>query len=314
MRNNKLFFLQVYGLAIILILFSCQKVIEIDYPTQETKLVVNCLFTPDSLFKARISKTSFTTDSSDLSIKDATCEIWSAGQLLETLQHTKNGFYISESLYPEVNKAYTIKVKHEIFPDLTATDTVPEPANVLDINFDFFTQYDMLDERYFHDLNITLNDNPNKSNFYQIKGVVETWHVNYEINTDTIWVYNNIYLNTDDFAFQNSEFTESAIIPFTDSFFNGQNYTVKLKYKYPFASYSNGVPYIETHNLLVPIYSTSKQYYKYRTKLIQHINNQYSDVYFGIGDPVQMYTNIQGGYGIFAAYNSELYILHHENE
>jgi hypothetical protein len=46
--------------------------------------------------------------------------------------------------------------------------------------------------------------------------------------------------------------------------------------------------------------------------MIMHIRNQESDILEGIGDPVGMYTNIENGYGIFAAYCPHADTLHHQ--
>ena len=62
--------------------------------------------------------------------------------------------------------------------------------------------------------------------------------------------------------------------------------------------------------------TTSRAYYKYRKSWIRHSNNQQignqiEELLFMtlIGDPVPMYTNVEGGYGIFAAYNQTYYKL-----
>lgn len=315
-KNNQYLLL----LFIPILFFACQKPLEINYPEQEPALVVNCLFAPDSLFVARISHTAKTDDSTNLSVTDANCEIWSNGEKLATLTHTENGFYTNSTLRAEEGKAYTIRVSHTDYQDVSATDTVPEKTLVSEVNFVHFTQYDMLDERYSHDLNIKIKDNPNISNFYQLKAITLQLLIDHQWDGDTTWTPTDTTFQYQDVFFTNSnpllsddQTTDAEILPFNDKYFNGEHILLNLQFKIAFGGHNGGEPYISKHDLIVSFKTVSYQHYNYTKQLDKHVDNQYSDIYNGIGDPVQMTTNIKNGYGIFAAYNPQTFILHHEN-
>ncbi len=312
-----------YFFIIIIIFFAtaCQKPLEINYPEQEPLLVVNCLFSPDSLFVARISHTAKTDDSTNLSITNANCEIWSDGEKLATLTHSENGFYTNPNLMAEVGKAYTIKISHPDYLSISATDTVPEKGIINEIYFEHFTQYDMLDESYSHDLNIRIDDNPNKNNFYQIKARSLRLYINEEWDGDTTWIpidttfyYSSIWLSNNSPILIDDQIEEADILPFNDKYFNGDNILLSFQYYLPFGGSTDGELHLGEHDLIISFKTTSQQYYNYTKQLQKHTYNQYNDIYNGIGDPVQMTTNIKNGYGIFAAYNPQTFILHHENE
>jgi len=307
-------------IAIIIFGTACQKPLEIDYPEQEPALVVNCLFAPDSLFVARISHTAPTDDSTNLSISDANCEIWSEGEKLATLTHSENGFYSNPNLMAEVGKAYTIKVSHPDYPNISATDTVPEQATISEIYTEYFTKYDPLGETYFNQLYLKINDNPEKNNFYQIRSKVLTLYIDKEWDGDTTWTiidtiyqYQPIYLSNNSLLIRNEEIDENKIAFFSDKYFNGRNTLLNFEYSLPFSGSNGGEPYLSEHDLIITFKTISYQYYNYTKQLEKHVYNQYSDLINGISDPVQMTTNIKNGYGIFAAYNPQTFILHHQN-
>ena len=65
---------------------SCQKELEINYPDIEPKLVVNCLFTPDSTFSVRVGQMLSLNDTvTSFIINDAQCKIWENGIFAEDL-------------------------------------------------------------------------------------------------------------------------------------------------------------------------------------------------------------------------------------
>lgn len=76
-------------------------------------------------------------------------------------------------------------------------------------------------------------------------------------------------------------------------------------------------PFVPTLNEKYAVLRTTSQaYFNYRKYWIRHKNNQQTgnrieDPLFIslVGDPVPMYTNVEGGYGIFAAYNQTQYKL-----
>jgi hypothetical protein len=293
-----------------MICYSCQKEIELEYPTPEPKLVVNCLFSPDSLFKVRVGKIlAFNDTSTSFIVENAECEIFENGVFSEKLKYQDNGFYISEFLTPKSGNTYELIVSAEGFPIVSAIDTVPYPVNIENLYFELNTLYDALDETYFNDINIIFNDNQALYNYYQLKLICE------RISEDSTMQKDNlIFEKTNDLTLLNTGLIEyqPTLIPFSDILFNGQNYFLTTFYKLPFAMSDGENVYYETHNIIVYFNSISYQYYQYSRKMIMHIRNQESDIFEGIGDPVEMYSNIQNGYGIFAAYCPHTDTLHHE--
>ena len=298
------------SISLIIFFASCQKEIELEYPTPDPKLVVNCLFSPDSLFKVRVGKIlAFNDTVSSFSVENAQCEIYENGVFAEKLEYQGDGYYFSKILTPKSGNNYKLIVSAEGFPVVDAIDTVPYPVSVENAYFEHNTLYDALDESYFHTVNVIFDDNPDLKNYYQLKLVCERTYDDSTINKVHL-----ILEKTNDLTLLNTGLIEyqPSSIPFSDKLLNGQNYFLTTYYTLPFAI-SNGIDvFYDTHNLIVHFNSVSDQFYQYSRKMIMHLRNQESDIFEGIGDPVAMYSNIQNGYGIFAAYCPHTDTLHHE--
>ncbi len=294
----------------VLLYVSCQKELEINYPDIEPKLVVNCLFTPDSTFSVRVGQMLSLNDTvTSFIINDAQCKIWENGIFAEDLLYTNNGFYVSRNIKAKTGNMYQIEISHPNFETVTATDTIPEPVEVSELYFEHNTLYDPLDENYFHDVNIRFQDNVAKQNYYELKLLVK------EGPEEDDWrqTSNVLLTKTNDLTLLNTGLIDyqPASIPFSDKLFNGQNYFLSTYYKLSFGGSYNGEIRYNTHDLIVSFNAVSYQYYQYSRKMIMHLRNQESDILEGIGDPVQIYSNIENGYGIFAAYNPNINTLHH---
>ena len=142
---------------------------------------------------------------------------------------------------------------------------------------------------------ISFTDPPDATNYYELlisskPGGTNGWYTEYETNDPVL-------MNEGDQDYHPTSFF------FSDELFNGEQYTMRIK---------NGVGYMTKDNKLTPtpLYATlrsvSRAYYKYRKYYTRHAYNQQSqnefiDLIFK-GEPQNMFTNIENGYGIFAGY------------
>jgi hypothetical protein len=152
-------------------------------------------------------------------------------------------------------------------------------------------------------LYVTLKDNPQERNFYRITVRTKGDMVHPSIQEpNNIWALKNIFID-DEMLFHNpTETEEDGKFPnfyriFTDDMFRGKEYTLNI--------------YIEETNAMDdPWIDYARQYVKVEIhtlseKLYQNLHSQElaigrSDDVFA--EPVKIYTNIQGGYGILGIY------------
>ncbi len=111
----KVFKLFVLGLSIFII--SCYKPVYETIPSQSPKLVVNSLFSPDSVFTVYVARSRSFNDQlrsyTILWVNDAVCSLFVDGSFLQVLQNTGNGRYVSPDGYkPQVGRHYKTKVWH----------------------------------------------------------------------------------------------------------------------------------------------------------------------------------------------------------
>jgi len=275
----------IYIIAIACLAFAaCEKEINMELPSTSTKLVVNCLFSPDTVFKVYVSRTAkvIGTDAPE-NIENATVEIYKNGQILETLNHLDKGLYTSVN-FPEAGIEYTLKVSAPGYESITATSIIPEKTVLLNVN---------------------LNDNayqgPYSSTYAKISGefadpAAENYYLVELTCVDTVYHYSpKIYLV--DALNENSIISSESplgIILMTDELFNGKTYQLETYFANFVLKYQG-----EYKKFTLRLKSLSKEaYYYYKTAELQ-ISGEYNP----FAEPARVYTNLTNGLGIFAGYN-----------
>jgi len=175
---------------------------------------------------------------------------------------------------------------------LIAEDSVPSSIQLTDATYRFPVYKDQHDMTW-GDLKITFADEKNTSNFYELvllnrsSRLIQAFNVNNPaISQDS--EKDPILLPT--MLFTDETFKDSTIVlhVFTDV---SDNPTILLR-------------------------NVSYNFYQYKKNLYQHLNNQNISRYdiYDIfkGDPMDLYSNVINGLGIFAAYSQSLLIARSE--
>lgn len=292
----------VFGatLAFAMFLQSCETVVEVDLPERDSKLVLNSLFSQDSVFVFTVSASKGILEPGALEyFTHAQIEITGTDGSHEVISGSGSGTqtgvpyaYVS-TIKPKANVAYSIKATVAGYPAAGATDALPPMVPVDDV--DTATTYDFGYKQ--REVSISFTDPADEVNFYEVKlfylvqAVTDSGTIEY---TGEIPAYISTEGIFDGGANQQV---------FTDELFEGQGFTVKLAFDE--SSISGGVPIDDTLAFPFPIFliaelrSASENYYKFYSS---YLNYQTSS-----GDPfaqpVQVYNNVIGGFGIFAGYS-----------
>tara|TARA_Y200000002_G_scaffold382899_1_gene401952 strand:- start:8787 stop:9692 length:906 start_codon:yes stop_codon:yes gene_type:complete len=291
---KKLFFL----LSVSLIYISCEKVIPFEGDVNTPKLVINSVFESDSTFKVHVSSSRSVIDTSSFeNIDDAVVTIKDVnGNVIEVLNHVVNGFYKGQVL-PEENTTYILKVNHPNYADITASDSLPSPIIINSVDTST-----ILDPINGNRLRISMNfDDPgNNQNYY----LLETYSVNEYLiveNLDTVEYELDTtkqFMVLTDEVFQNggSPWRDQGL--FNDLLFNGQNKTLEIEI--PNENWSgseDGYDWsYKTLSLRLYLHNITISYYYYRTSL-ELFQNASGNPF---AQPVQVYSNIENGFGVFA--------------
>ena len=292
----------IYFITGLILFSSCVKEISIKTDNAEILPVINCIFSPDSVFKVSVSLPSSISDTGIRVINNAEVKIYDETSNVINLQYTgKNGIYKS-SEKPVINVLYNLNVKVPGYAPVTAEDKIPEPAGI--DNVEYFYDYDILNNDSIPMAKITFSDKGSENNFYDC--------IDFEINNDKR-IYNyayhgefnpdNVLINEDYLDYHPYSFF------FSDILFNGKKYTISLPFANSFYIYDN-----------IEFRTVSKNYYLFRKYWTRHLYNQSNDQNIGnnledidfvellfSGNPVEMFTNIKNGYGIFAGYSCDVW-------
>jgi len=267
-------------------LSSCQKVINIELPETAPKIVVNSFFTDSSRIKVHLSKSIGVLESTAPDIPNASVVVKRNGVIIDTM-YLESGFYYSHIL-AERNNHYTLEVRAPGMGNVSCEDIIPEKTVLQSY---LFTDSVLIDEdgRAISELKLAFQDLSGPS-YYEVE--LEAHDVVFNYNMGVSFMKNSDPVITSTGLL---DYDPRTLI-FTDKIFDGKHCSVKIY----FAS-EDWLNY----NLKIRFRSVSESYYKYKAKQFAYLFSLQNDIFSGMSEPVNLYSNITGGYGIFAGYSSD---------
>jgi hypothetical protein len=307
--------------AVACFLSACEKVIEFKGNEVKTLLVLNGLVMPDSVVKIQLTESRFFLDNSwkfNL-INDADVRLWKDGSPVESLQSAGDGYYAG-TYVPREGDNLRITASCSGFDPVECETQIVLPTPVMAVDtanvriekhtsytydYDWTTIIDSVEfiTSFEGDIAITFKDSADIAGYYTVKldlftryadGYVSVRPISYTSN-DMVFRTNNRFPTDDD---------EYDISPelylFSDELFDGREYTLKIRIN----SYSGYFFWpekdskITTQEIRVTLQSLSPSWYMYLKT-----SNADSDSDF-FTEPVQIYTNVKGGIGVFGNYSN----------
>lgn len=306
-NTHKLFFL-----FILLSTLSCQK--DQLIPDTGRKLVINGLIVTDGLLGIHLSNSMFITDSTkwlgeDI-INNAQVYIYDEDSYIDSLRFQNNVpfnyfdyqislNYIASFLQPSSGKEYKITVKAPGFPDAFATTKIPNLVKIEKVETAKVILEGTFQEGESNILlqsNIEFTDPANEKNYYLVYVYVKH---------DDQGSWNMAFVCTDPIVEEYLDHgTISFGVAFSDKNINGKKYKLPITLNgnyigWPFRKeYPPDYPFPVEYKTAIyfRLYSITEEYFKY----IQTLNLFLKNYTNPLAEPTQMYSNITGGYGIFA--------------
>ena len=300
--------------ACILLLSACETTIEIDPPDYDPELNITSNFTPDSIWAARVAKTipiGELGDTTSVFLDDATVTIYRDDVLVARLTHDggEDGWYESPRMRtPRTNTPYRMVVEAPGMPSASAISMAPLPPNILTAEV---TQLDtfsssMLDSQYL--VSFSLADNP-RLNYYSFSIFLAfpadesptssefTVHELAMIHNSQRWYCSfSDVLNPIDSSPAEDEFCTIGILSDRSSDGQVQDFDITVDL---FSDFEDELD----ANLVLFVMALSPEYVEHRSAIEEHEN------FDGFGQPANLYTNFEGGRGIFAGYSTHYRIL-----
>jgi hypothetical protein len=198
------------------------------------------------------------------------------------------GYYYSH-IRPDRGNKYSLKISVPDMDSISCEDIIPEKTVIQSCSLKPSVMTDG-DGFVINELKLDFQD-PSGPNFYEVK--LEAEDVNY-INDMGLW-----FMKNSDPVITSTgllDYNPGTLI-FTDKMFDGKLSSVKIYY-----GLQSG---FGDYYLKITFRSISESYFKYKEKQFPYLFSQQNDIFTGMSEPVQLYSNIPGGYGIFAGYSTD---------
>ena len=290
---NRIKPLLLFG-CVVTIVASCEKTMYMDLPYDMKKIVVNGIITPEYGMWINLSKSVSTPESSFTSylpITNGIVNYYQGGALITSITNRDDGNYYETEYKPQVNREYEIKVNAPGMPEAHANVKIPEPVEILDFDTSsVIKQIHLYNNpvQYEIDFYITFSfEDPDTVGNHYMLGIYYLDNDAYHpLNADNEDINMDVYIKDG-----------INVLAWNDQHFNGlqKEFSVCFTMVQPAG--------FET-NIRFYLYSIEENYYKYLKSYSQNytILNEDALLYEG----VQVFSNIEGGYGILAAASSTM--------
>ncbi len=310
-----------YQLPLLLLFcLGCETIVEVDAPEYSSEPVVTSFFSPEDTWSATIHRSLGVNVKRDVTleyISDASVMVTNGSQTIDVLRYQGNGRYVSStSVLPTDGIKYTLQVDLPDKTSIQATSSAPSPVVISDYSIKALPPPPESDpfQSTQYQIEIAFSDPPG-ANFYRI-GVynrrVNSPRAGFPeeiIDPDSVYSLISFETITPGWACNYSSDVELGVDPFdigrtdliceeftlTDRLFDGRGYS--------WSGITDDVSE-KTKELRLITSSLSEDYYKYLQSLDR--NNLYDPA---LEEPFPVYSNVNGGLGVFAGYTNTKLIL-----
>jgi hypothetical protein len=281
-------------IVFIVLLSACQLIVDVKVPYDHPQLTLNAIINPDSAFSAQVTLNRSVLDrNAFLPVTDAEVNVYKDDSPIATLHYIGNGVYRSDTLLkPVAGGKYSIVADKGNTPGVSAKCSIPATTTVTNAQLS-----DTVINNINQEIKITLTfkDDPSVANYYEFFVASKGEHVDY-FTLDRIIEYESLSnLEPYDPSSMGQIDISSDSYLVKDIRFNGKEVTLHFKIN----------PALIAGNMSIVVRSLSEEYYKYHTtKLLQQSTS--GDPF---AQPVNVFNNIENGFGIFAGYSQSTYQL-----
>lgn len=300
-------------IIISVLLFSCTKEIEIGIPQQKHKLVAYSTIVPLT-FPApkpvgiKLQSSLHIFDNSPSRIADAFVLYFENDFLKDTLEYSDSLdiYSISNNItdYPIAGNTYSVRIYKDGFDTITATTRIPSKVKITDTTIVPIAYVDETGN-VFSEISITFTDPVDETNFYEIAVSDIAFQYDSSRYFYKLSTYDNIITSESYYpSLIRFDVDKPKYLLFNDKTINGKERTLTVYYNPPQREDDNR--YIANHYISLHLRNVTEDYYKFKTSMIQHLNNNKEDILYGMGEPVNIISNIDNGYGLFAGFNNDI--------
>lgn len=307
-KINTAIFFHIAFFIIFIIISACEKVLDIELPDSEKKIVVNSITKVNEPFKINISKSIHIFEDEDFDpylINNVDIKLYENDNQIALLKNEKEKyFYTLEKCKSNAN--YRIEASYGNLKSVEAEMTIPQKIEIISID----TQsVKVVDFGYIQNLlrcEIKFSDNLDIENYYMFSIFYKYKEYIYDDLGEKIDSIEYLY----DISESNEEFLAEtstqiylnglAYFYFTDEIFNGQEYIFSVNIDPYYINFfdENGNQIEDTYIYLELVHLPEDLFLFYKSY------NAYLDSHNNpLAEPVNIYSNINNGIGIFSGKN-----------
>ncbi len=303
MRNIKYL---VLGISVAAIggFMACETTEQIDdFPIIKPQIVLNCLISPDSNWEFQVSKSLSVLDNANTDfLNTAKIDVSENGnKLFSPSGFNSRGFFYYSAQKPVSGHTYQLDVDVDKMTAVHASCTIPDRVNIETVKGtikDSNTWYDpWLKKGYGElkgDMTIRFSDPDSTDNFYLLTiYTIDTYEYVLPPYDTVREIYRDYYVGEND---ENPviDIASDQYYIFSDDLFNGQTFDFFI----PFHDWS----YYSFKTYVIALYSVDRNMYLYYRSKALYDNRRENP----FAEPVQVYTNIENGFGVFGAYVADV--------
>ncbi len=317
MKNIAFFLVSVLCILSVFLL-SCTKEITIEIPVRPVGLVIESLLVPYSVngkyLGIKVSGSHHIFDTTTIEpIANATILLYKNEVLKDTLVYDPTpqiSFYplgFGPMQGPLAGEAYRIEVSAPGYKSVYAETLIPEKVSIDTVIIDRIGYFDDSGLVYSK-LTISFTDPAKEDNYYEIVvtplGVGEYRASAYRL----LSTFEPLIVNEPHYPDETRiDLKNPDRLLFNDKTFNGQQ--AELDFYYFASQITGGTHQLNSEILSVQLRNISREYYLYQSTMLHSSFNREADILYGLGEPLNVISNIKNGYGVFAGFNNDVHHL-----
>ncbi len=275
---------------IVILMSSCRELVTDKFPEFPAKPTINSILIKDSTLKVQVSLAGKLDTSKLALIDNADVSLYVDGIYKETMTLLDKGLY-SSSVVVEPLKSYKCEVYIPGYELASGSDSIPVPASLSDIIHIDIAGKDE-EAMTYPAVKFTFSNDPTVKQYYEV--AIRLIRYRYESVASLETIIDPVLLN---------EGLPLAL--FSNESIKGSSYTMTINYFTGSAGSSNGEPLRTTlFPVILELRSVSFSYYQFVKQKYLYEKGRYPEFMAASTIAFPLYSNIKGGYGIFAGYSS----------
>lgn len=276
-------------LLILFINSSCRELVTDEFPDFPLVPAVNSILIAGKPLKVHVSLAEKLDTNQLTVVSNAAVSLYIEGDFAENLIHDENGIYISSSLI-EPGKSYKLDVNVPGYETITCSEILPPPSPILNIVHNNNAGKDE-EGMIYPSVTVSFKTNPSENQYFEI--LIRTLNNRYESTATQKKITDPVLLNEGlPLTIFSNEMIRDSVYAMTINYFTGS------------AGFSGDEPYhTSLFPLIIELRSCSADYYNFVKQKYLYEKGRFPEFLAASTNAFPLFSNVPGGYGIFAGYS-----------